>query len=222
MERVGILGGTGPLGRGLALRFAEAGHGVVVGSRSEDKARAVVDELLPSVRGGGEIAPGVNADAVATAEIVVVAVPYAAQARTLDGLSGAAGDKLVVNVVNPLGFDDEGPYVLGIEAGSASEECQRIWPRSRVVSAFKSVPARRLAAVDEPVGCDTFVAGDDEDAVDRVVEVASSFPGMRGVACGPLRNSRLLETLTPLLISVNRRHGAHAALRVVGLPDERT
>lgn len=220
MEQVGIIGGTGPLGRGLAARFAQAGHVVVVGSRSEDRARGIVDELRRGLHDEADIQPAVNEEAVSSADIIVVAVPYDGQEPALRGLQGAGGGKIVVNVVNPLGFDAVGPHVLELEHGSAAEECQRLWPDARVVAAFKSVPASRLLAVDEPVGCDTFIAGDDAAAVERVAQIASSFPGMNGVICGTLRNARFLETLTPLLISVNRRYDAHSALRVVGLPAE--
>jgi 8-hydroxy-5-deazaflavin:NADPH oxidoreductase len=212
---VAILGGTGPLGRGLAARLALAGRTVHLGSRAADRAEESVAGLLDRLDGDVDLRPATNEDAVAAATIVVIAVPYEGQEPTLRSLGDPA--TLVVNAVNPLGMDDRGPHVLDVAAGSASEEAQELWPGSTVVAAFKSVPARRLLDLDHTADCDTFVAGDDDAAVDRVAALVGEIEGMRGVPCGPLRMSRYLETLTPIMIGVNRRHRSHAALRVVGI-----
>lgn len=215
-ERIAILGGTGPLGRGLALRLAAAGHDVRLGSRSRERAEDIV-EALGDVATGTPITPATNEDAVDGAGIVVVAVPFEAQVPTLDALDLA--DRIVVNAVNPLGFDDTGPHVLPTEHGSAAEDCQARLPSARVVAAFKEVPARRLLAVDGEVGCDILVAADDDAAADRVVRLVDALPGARGLRCGPLRAARYLETLTPILIGVNRRYRAHAGIRLVGVDE---
>lgn len=212
---IAILGGTGPLGRGLAVRWALAGRTVHLGSRSADRARVVVDGLRERVGRDVGLVPAANDDAVAAADVVVVAVPYEGQAPTLRALDDPA--TLVLDAVNPLGMSDDGPHVLDVSAGSASEEAQELWPESRVVAAFKSVPAHRLLDLERPVGCDTFLAGDDEAAVGTAAALVGAIGSVRAVPCGPLRMSRYLEALTPVMIGVNRRHGSHAALRVVGL-----
>lgn len=214
---IAILGGTGPLGRGLAARWALAGRTVHLGSRSADRAREVVDGLLERIGREVALVPATNEDAVVAADVVVVAVPYEGQAPTLRALDDPT--TLVLDAVNPLGMGEDGPHVLDVPAGSASEEAQELWPDSRVVAAFKSVPARRLLDLDHPVGCDTFLAGDDDAAVETATALVGAMETVRGVPCGPLRMSRYLETLTPIMIGVNRRHGTHAALRVVGLDD---
>jgi 8-hydroxy-5-deazaflavin:NADPH oxidoreductase len=216
VERIAILGGTGPLGRGLALRLAAAGHDVRLGSRSRERAGSIVEDL-GELATGTPITPATNEDAVDGAEIVVVAVPFEAQAPTLQALD--LTDRIVVNAVNPLGFDDEGPVVLPTEHGSAAEDCQAALPSARVVAAFKEVPARRLLRIDDEVGCDILVAGDDDAAVDRVIRLVDAMPGARGLRCGALRAARYLETLTPILIGVNRRYRAHAGIRLVGVDE---
>lgn len=218
-ESVAVLGGTGPLGRGLAVRLAIAGHDVRLGSRSLDRAEESVEGLLERIDGSISITPAENERTLEGAGIVVVAVPFEGQAPTLSDLGEAIGDRIVVNAVNPLGFDESGPHVIPTEHGSASEDCAARLPQARVVAAFKAIPARRLLDIDDPVGCDVLVAGDDDGAVDRIVRLAGSLDGARAFTCGPLRASRYLETLTPLLIGVNRRYRAHAGIRLVGIAE---
>jgi NADPH-dependent F420 reductase len=210
---IGILGGTGDQGRGLARRFALAGHRVVIGSRDPARAGAAADALreegdLP-VTGEG------NADAAAHADVVVVAVPYEGHRDLLAGLAAELAGKVVVDCVNPLGFDDRGPYALAVPDGSAAEEAAAVLPESRVVAAFHHVSAVVLLdrEVDE-VDTDVLVLGEDRAATDLVAALAARIPGMRGVYAGRLRNSHQVEALTANLIAVNRRYKAHAGLRV--------
>jgi 8-hydroxy-5-deazaflavin:NADPH oxidoreductase len=215
---ISILGGTGPLGRGLALRWVAAGYDVVVGSRSADRADETAAELSERLGSGKTMRGAENADAVQRADILVVAVPYQGQRPLLESVGGDIGDRLVVNVVNPVAFDDLGPARAEVPGGSASEECQEMLPEASVVSAFKSIPARKLAEIGTSLDCDTFICGDDETALERTSELVESIDGLRPVVCRPLRLSREIEGLTPLLIAVNRRYKAHSALRVIGLP----
>ncbi|HEU5486334.1 MAG TPA: NADPH-dependent F420 reductase [Microlunatus sp.] len=206
---IGILGGTGPQGRGLARRLALAGHSVVVGSRSADRAGAVAADLGVSNATGG------SNDAAAAADLVIVTVPYDGHADLLASLTEPLRDKIVVDCVNPLGFDKQGPYRLDVPDGSAAQEAQRILPESTVVAAFHHVSAVLL--LDEQVetlDTDVLVLGDDREATDLVQALAGSIPGMRGVYGGRLRNAHQVEALTANLISVNRRYKAHAGLRV--------
>lgn len=212
---LGFLGGTGPQGSGLAVRFAAAGHPVLVGSREEAKGRDAAAEL--SERAGMPIAGGRNDDVARTADVVFVVVPYAAQADTVAPLRDALAGKVVVNCVNHMLFDDLGPYAPGVPAGSAAQECAELLPGVAVVSAFHDISARALAKLDQPMDADVLVCGDDQDAKERVIELAGRIPGLRGVDCGPLRMSRAIEDLTPVLVNINRRYKTHASLRIAGL-----
>jgi NADPH-dependent F420 reductase len=213
---IGILGGTGAQGRGLARRFAAAGHSVVLGSRDPDRAAAVAADYA----GVGDVSGGGNAEAAA-AELVVVAVPYEGHSDLLRSLGDELADKIVVSCVNPLGFDKQGPFPLTIEAGSAAQEAQELLPRSTVVAAFHHVSAVLLddPAVDHVEG-DVLVLGEDRGAVETVCELARAIPGARGVYAGRLRNAGQVEAFTANLIAINRRYKAHAGLHVTDLPTQ--
>jgi 8-hydroxy-5-deazaflavin:NADPH oxidoreductase len=215
---LGLLGGTGPQGRGLALRFALAGHQVLLGSRSEERARSVVAELferdLP-VRGVA------NSQAAAEAEVVLLTFPFDGQQALLPGLAEAIGDKVVVDVVNPLGWDELGAFMLDVPEGSAAEQAQALLPRARVTAAFHHAPPRLLADPDREVDTDVLVAGDDPAARAVVIGLADVIPGCRGIDAGPLRLARYLEGLTAVVVSVNRRYKIHAGVRITRLSEER-
>jgi NADPH-dependent F420 reductase len=212
--RIGILGGTGPQGRGLARRFAAAGHAVVLGSRSPERASQVAAEYADL----GDVTGGSNLDA-AGAELVVVTVPYDGHAALLAELAGPLAGKIVVDCVNPLGFDGQGPYALPVEAGSAAQEAQQLLPGSTVVAAFHHVSAVLL---DDPavahVEGDVLVLGEDREAVETVCELATAIPGARGIYAGRLRLAGQVEAFTANLIAINRRYRAHAGLQVTDLP----
>jgi 8-hydroxy-5-deazaflavin:NADPH oxidoreductase len=210
---VAILGGTGPQGRGLASRFAAAGLGVVIGSRSADRAAETAATLAEAT--GGTVTGAANEDAAAAGDVVVVAVPWDGHAELLAGLTGPLAGKVVVDCVNPLGFDKQGAFALPVDEGSAAEQARALLPESRVVAAFHHVSAVHLEDPDvAEVETDVLVLGDDRDATDLVQALASVVPGMRGVYAGRLRNAHQVEALTANLISVNRRYKAHAGLRV--------
>ena len=212
--KVGILGGTGPQGRGLTRRFAAAGHTVVIGSRSADRAT----ELAGDYEAVGTVVGGTNAEAAA-AELVVVTVPYEGHAELLTDLRDALAGKIVVDCVNPLGFDGQGPYALDVAAGSAAQEAQQLLPGSTVVAAFHHVSAVHLddPAVTQIAG-DILVLGEDRDAVATVCELATAIPGARGVYAGRLRLAGQVEAFTANLIAINRRYRAHAGLTITDLP----
>lgn len=216
-EALGILGGTGPQGRGLAARWALAGHPVLVGSRSAQRADEAAARILDRTAGEGDVRGATNREVCERADIVVVAVPYDAQVDLLPELADVIGSKLVVNVVNPMTFDDLGPIAVQVDAGSAAEECAELLPDAIVVSAFHDVPARRLWGVDRPVECDVLICGDDQKANHRVAHLAAEIPGMWGVDCGPLRNSQHIENMTPVLLWINRYYRIHAGLKIDGI-----
>jgi NADPH-dependent F420 reductase len=172
---IGLLGGTGPQGRGLALRLALAGHRVLLGSRDAERAAGIVADLA-----GGRDLPieGVaNPDAASGADVVFLVFPYAGQAQVLPGLAGAIGDKVVVDVINPLGWDDRGPYLLEVPEGSAAEQAAALLPRARVVAAFHHAAPKLLADPERQVETDVLVASDDPAAKGLVLELADQIPG---------------------------------------------
>ena len=210
---VAVLGGTGPQGRGLVRRWAAAGLPVVIGSRSADRAAEVAAPLAAAT--GGEVRGLANEDAAAAGDVVVVAVPYDGHADLLRSLEAALAGKVVVDCVNPLGFDKQGAFVLDVVEGSAAQQAAALLPESTVVAAFHHVSAVILEDPEiDAVDTDILVLGDDRDATDLVAALADAVPGMRGVYGGRLRNARQVEGLTANLISINRRYKAHAGVRV--------
>ena len=209
---VAVLGGTGPQGRGLARRFAVAGLRVVLGSRDAARAAEVAEALGHGITGAA------NAEAAAVGDLVVVAVPWEGHAALLTDLAEALAGKVVVDCVNPLGFDKQGAYALPVAEGSAAEQAAALLPGSRVTGAFHHVSAVLLEDPDVArIEMDVLVLGDDREATDLVRALVDVVPGMRGVYAGRLRNAGQVEALTANLISVNRRYQAHAGLRVTGL-----
>ncbi|MEU4543272.1 NADPH-dependent F420 reductase [Nonomuraea dietziae] len=209
---IGILGGTGDQGKGLARRFALAGHPVLIGSRDAGRAQEAADSIGNGARGAE------NAAVAAEADIVIVAVPWDGHKATLSALREPLAGKIVVDCVNPLGFDKQGAYALPVEEGSAAQQAAAVLADSRVVAAFHHVSAVLLLdpAVDK-VDLDVIVLGDDREATDTVQALASVIPGVRGVYGGRLRNAHQVEALTANLISINRRYKAHAGVRLTDI-----
>jgi NADPH-dependent F420 reductase len=208
---IGILGGTGDQGKGLARRFALAGHDVIIGSRREERARQAAADLDPGlpVRGAE------NPIAAREADVVIVAVPWDGHRATLESLRTELAGKIVIDCVNPVGFDKQGAYPLAVEEGSAAQQAAAVLTDSRVVAAFHHVSA--ILLLDPEIGemdLDVLVLGDDREATDLVRGLADQIPGMRGVYGGRLRNAGQVEALTANLISINRRYKAHAGLRI--------
>jgi 8-hydroxy-5-deazaflavin:NADPH oxidoreductase len=204
---IGILGGTGDQGKGLARRFSLAGHQVIIGSRNAERAQQAADEI--GVRGAE------NAAVATEADVVIVAVPWDGHKATLESLRTELAGKIVIDCVNPMGFDQQGAYALPVEEGSAAEQAAAVLTDSRVVAAFHHVSAVLL--LDPSVGkmdLDVLVLGDDREATDTVQALADEIPGMRGIYAGRLRNAHQVEALTANLISINRRYKAHAGFRV--------
>jgi len=212
-KTIAVLGGTGPQGRGLARRFAAAGLDVVLGSRSAERAAEAAAELAEAT--GGTVRGLDNAGAAAAGEIVLVVVPWDGHGELLTSLASALAGKVVVDCVNPLGFDKQGAYALTVEEGSATQQAAALLPDSTVVGAFHNVSA---ALLEDPevasIETDVLVLGDDREATDLVQALASAIPGIRGVYGGRIRNAHQVEALTANLISINRRYKAHAGVRV--------
>lgn len=214
---VGVLGGTGAQGRGLALRWAKAGLKVVIGSRGAERAEAAAEEVRAAT-GVGHVSGADNEGCAAQADVVLVAVPWEGHADLLAALRPTLAGKVVVDCVNPLGFDKQGPYALPVPEGSAAQQAAALLPESRVTAAFHHVSAVLLADLSvESVECDVLVLGDDREATDLVRALAETVPGFRGVYGGRLRNAHQVEAFTANLIAINRRYKAHAGLRITGV-----
>jgi hypothetical protein len=206
---VGVLGGTGPQGKGLAYRLARAGQKVIIGSRAAERARSAAEELGHGVEGAD------NAECARRSDIVIVAVPWDGHGKTLESLREELAGKLVVDCVNPLGFDKKGAYALKPEEGSAAEQAAALLPDSRVTAAFHHLSAVLLMDPEiAEIDTDVMVLGEERADVEIVQALAGRIPGMRGIFSGRLRNAHQVESLVANLISVNRRYKAHAGLRL--------
>jgi NADPH-dependent F420 reductase len=214
---VAVLGGTGKEGSGLAMRWALNGYRVIIGSRDAERAAAKAAEMNAAL-GGSYLVGMDNASATAQANLVVLSVPYDAQRATLEGVREQLQGKVLVDVTVPL----QPPKVrtVHVPAGTAAalEAKAIVGDGVRVVSAFQNVSAEKMKDPDMVVDCDVLVCGDDEDAkqdVFRLVEAA----GMRAIDAGPLANAVAAESLTPVLLYINKKYGAKGAgIRITGLP----
>jgi hypothetical protein len=210
-----VLGGTGDQGRGLARRFGLAGHRVVIGSRSAERAEQVARELAETLPADVRVDGADNHGAAEIADVVIVAVPFEGHAELLRALSSALAGKVVVDCVNPLGFDKQGAYALDVPEGSAAQQAAAVLTDSTVVAAFHHVSAKLLMDPEvDSIDTDVLVLGEDRSATDLVQALVGRITGMRGIYGGRLRNARQVEALTANLVSVNRRYKAHAGLRI--------
>jgi 8-hydroxy-5-deazaflavin:NADPH oxidoreductase len=208
---IGVLGGTGDQGRGLARRLALAGYRVIIGSRNQGRAL----DAVASLNCGPLVTGGLNEDAAEQADLVIAAIPWEGHRDLLASLAPQLIGKVVVDCVNPLGFDGKGAYALPVPEGSAAQQAAAVLPDSTVVGAFHHVSAELLLdPAVERLDLDVLVLGDDRQATDMVAALASRIPGVRGIYGGRLRNCGQVEALTANLVSINRRYKAHAGIRV--------
>jgi NADPH-dependent F420 reductase len=221
-ETIPIIGGTGALGAGLAARWAAAGHRVVIGSRSAERAEEAAARLREAAP-AAEAAGMVNEEAARQGPMVFLTVPFRAQSENLNNLRGALQPgQLLVDCTVPLAAAVGGKATrsLGVWQGSAAQQAQEMVPEGvTVVAALHTISAPHLADLDAELDEDVLVCGDrkaDKAAVARLIE---QIPGLRAVNAGPLETARYVEQLTPLLISINARYKAHSGIRVTGLPD---
>ncbi len=216
---VGIIGGTGEEGRGLALRWAMAGARVIIGSRSAERAKEAADELN-AIPGHDPITFGDNQEAVASADFVLLTVPFAHAASTLESLAGSfKPGAILIDITVPVSFEKGRVRYVEPPEGSASEHLQARLPESiPLVAAFKTEPAHLLLDPGAALDCDVFVASDSKEARERVMEAIPSIEGFRAVDAGTLYSARTLERMTVLLIGINRRYKVKTGrFRVLGL-----
>ncbi len=217
---VSIVGGTGALGFGLALRLGAAGVSVVIGSRDEARARESAGraaELLPQA----EFRGAANADAVRDSELVILSVPFRSQSETLTNLKSALRQgQILVDATVPLAaaISGKATRTLGVWQGSAAQQAQEMAPDGvRVVSAFHTVSASLLSDLEHELDEDVLICGDAKEDKARLAELVQRIDGLRPVDCGPLEMARIVEQFTPLIISINVRHKVRAGIRITGL-----
>ena len=212
-----ILGGTGPEGKGLALRLAMAGETPIIGSRDAGRGAAAAEELAQSVP-GVVIKGSDNAGAVASADVVFLAFPYEGQRPVLEDLGEALKGKIVVSVIAPMKFErGKGASAVEVEAGSAAQEAQDMLPDSQVVAAFQNASAEELLDPSVTMEGDVVVCSDHPEAKKLVMELAGKIKDLRGVDGGSLTNAKYVEQLTPLLVNINRIYKIHAGIKIVGV-----
>jgi NADPH-dependent F420 reductase len=206
--KIGIVGGTGNLGSGLAVRLARAGHAVAIGSRDAAKARAHVAELASDGTPG--IEAGDNAWAARFADVVVLTVPYEAHAATLRAIRDACADKVLVDTTVPLKPPKVSRVQLPAGQAAALEAQALLGPTTPVAAAFHHVSASHLADPTHAIDCDVLVAADDAQAKAAAIDLARAI-GLRGLDAGPLVNAIALESMTPVLIHLNRTYKSQGA-----------
>lgn len=219
---IGVIGGTGSHGRGLAGRFALGGHRVLIGSRDEGRAAAVAAGLRRALPAGCEsvVTGGSNAEVAADADLAVLAMPWEPSGESVRHLTDALGGKIVVSCMNPLGFDKHGAYRLQNEFGSAAEHTALLLPGSQVVGAFHHLSAKALLDLGGVLhGEDILVCGDHKEAKKTVRDLCVHLIGRRGIDAGPLRLARYIEPFTAVLISINRQYQTQSGMSVVRVPE---
>lgn len=222
-ETIAVIGGTGHQGFGLALRWAQAGRKVLIGSRLRSRAEEAAERLKARLGGNARVEGMENTEAVAKAPLVVLTVPFVAQIPTLVGLRESfLPGQVMVDVTVPLEASVGGSpaRLLGVWEGSAAEQAVRyVREDVRVTAAFHNVSSHALQHLEHPVDCDVFVCGASADTRAVVRPWVEAIPGCRYVDGGGLENARIVESLSALLIGVNRRYKIHAAgIRITGIP----
>ena len=213
---IGFLGGTGPEGRGLALRLALSGEDVIIGSRDAGRAVAAAEEVA-GLAPGAVVEGALNEEAAARADVVFVAVPYSAQRRTIEAVARHLAGKVVVGVTVPVRFSKGAASIQPVPDGSAALEIQALLPDSRVVAAFQTISAHDLLDPNKTVDSDVVVCSNDEDARKQIMELSGRIAGIRAVDGGGLANAAYVEGMTALILNLNRRYKARAAFRITGI-----
>jgi len=215
--KIGIVGGTGREGRGLGVRWAKAGHDVFIGSRQSDKGVAKAAEFAKEF--GVTLQGGDNVAACDHAELIIVTVPYSAHQGTFESIKDVVGDKVIVDITVPL----QPPKVRSVHLpkgeAAALEARGYLNDGARLVAALHHISSEHLSDPDHAFDCDVLVCGDDKDARATVISVISDL-GLRGVDAGVLKNAVALESLTPVLLHINRRYkSVGSGIRITGIPE---
>jgi 8-hydroxy-5-deazaflavin:NADPH oxidoreductase len=218
---IAIIGGTGPAGMGLALRWARAGETIIIGSRDAERARKAAASVQQRIGPHAKVSGMENSAACAAADILMLTVPFEGQASLLKKLKSAMTDgSILIDATVPLAASVGGraSRTLGVWQGSAAQQAAELVPEEvSVVAAFHSLSADLMGG-DDPLDCDVIVCSDDPDAAQLTRELAAKIPGVRAIDGGKLENARIVEQITALLIGINLRHKALTGIRFTGLP----
>jgi len=218
---IAVVGGTGPAGMGLALRWARAGETIIIGSRDAQRARQAAAAIQQKVGNHANVSGMENSEACVAADILMLTVPFVNQAVLLKQLKKSiTPGSILIDATVPLaaGVGGRASRTLGVWQGSAAEQAAELVPEEvSVVAAFHNVSAELLFG-DAPLDCDVVVCSDDPDAAQLTRNLAAKIPGVRPVDGGKLENARIVEQITALLIGLNIRHKGHAGIRITGLP----
>jgi len=219
--QIGILGGTGPAGRGLGVRLAAAGDVVVIGSRDAARAATVAGDLVAAWPDRRLSISGAANEAVASCDLVVVATPWDSAISTVKPLAGALAGKVVVSMANALVKEGREFLALIPPRGSVAASIQAALPESLVSASFHHLPASEMERLASPIAADVLVCSDHADATAATVALVNRIEGLRGVDAGSLSQAAPIEAFTAVLITINIRHKVHAAVQLAGYGDRR-
>ncbi|NNN08461.1 MAG: NADPH-dependent F420 reductase [Acidimicrobiaceae bacterium] len=214
MSSVGILGGTGPAGQGVAIRLASAGYDVVLGSRDANRAVTVAAELAP--RGAGTVT-GADNEGAAQCDLVVVATPWDSAVATVSALKNVLDGKIVISMVNALTREGRELVPLYPPRGSMAAQIAHALPSATVVGAFHHLPASEMVNLDSELDADVVIFGDDAEARESVAHLVEAMPGLHAVVAGTMSLASAIEAFTAVCISINIRHKAHSYVKLAGL-----
>ncbi len=214
MTTVGILGGTGPAGRGVALRLASAGYDVILGSRDETRAQVTASTLL--ARGEG-VVRGASNEVAAHCDLVVVATPWDSAVSTVSALKSSLANKTVISMVSALAREGKELVPLYPPRGSMAAQLAFALPESTIVGAFHHLPASEMEDLDSDLDADVIIFSDDNDAREEVSAVINAMPGLRAVVAGSMSLASAVEAFTAVCVSINIRHKAHSYVKLAGL-----
>ena len=214
---IGIIGGTGPAGRGLAVRSAAAGHQVIIGSRDADRAAGVASELVAAHPDKALAISGEANELAAAAELVVIATPWEGAVATAKALRSQLEGKVVVSMVNALMKEGREMLPLYPPRGSMAGQIAAALPGARLAAAFHHLPAKDMEDLGSGLEADVLVCGDVDEARAATIQLIDSISGLRGIDAGSLAQASPVEAFTAVCISINIRHKAHSTLRLAGI-----
>jgi NADPH-dependent F420 reductase len=220
---IAVIGGTGPAGTGLALRWARAGETVIIGSRDAARAQQTAETIRKRAGANAQVSGMENSTACAASDLLVLTVPFEGQAALLKQLKPAIRPgSVLIDATVPLAASVGGraSRTIGVWQGSAAQQTAELVPKGvSVAAAFHNISADVLNSDDNDVDCDVIVCGDDPNATQVAMELAAKIAGVRALDGGKLENARIVEQITALLIGLNIRHKGHGGIRITGLPD---
>lgn len=218
--KIGIIGGTGGQGLGIAIRFVQAGEDVIIGSRTIEKAQTAVDKVKNLLGEVTNVKPAENGDAAEEAEILVLTVPLSAQKSTLLSIKEGARGKILLDATGPLESSIGGSPIAYIDLwdGAAAERSAKILKDTPVICAFNNISSAALMDFEEPIDCDCLISGDNADSKVIAKELIEKIPGINVIDCGSLERAKIIEKITPLLIGLNIKNKTQfGGIRITGL-----